>query len=70
VSALQAARFSIGTNRHHDEHLDPRRPSRHGAHPPLVTREESEIPFAEIFDQIAAYCAGAPINVMNPRVLA
>ena len=35
-----------------------------------VTREEYEIQFAEIFDQIAAYCAGAPINVVNPKVLA
>jgi D-3-phosphoglycerate dehydrogenase len=34
-----------------------------------VTREEYEIQFAEIFDQIAAYCAGAPINVVNPAVL-
>jgi D-3-phosphoglycerate dehydrogenase / 2-oxoglutarate reductase len=34
-----------------------------------VTREEYEIQFSEIFDQIAAYCAGAPINVVNPRVL-
>jgi D-3-phosphoglycerate dehydrogenase len=34
-----------------------------------VTREEYEIQFAEIFDQIAAYCAGAPINVVNPKVL-
>ena len=35
-----------------------------------VTREEYEIQFAEIFDQIAAYCAGTPINVVNPKVLA
>jgi D-3-phosphoglycerate dehydrogenase len=35
-----------------------------------VTLEEYEIQFAEIFDQIAAYCAGQPINVVNPRVLA
>jgi D-3-phosphoglycerate dehydrogenase len=34
-----------------------------------VTREEYEIQFAEIFDQIAAYCAGKPINVVNPAVL-
>jgi D-3-phosphoglycerate dehydrogenase / 2-oxoglutarate reductase len=34
-----------------------------------VTREEYEIQFAEIFNQIAAYCAGAPINVVNPTVL-
>ena len=34
-----------------------------------VTPEEYEIQFAEIFDQIAAYCAGVPINVVNPQVL-
>jgi D-3-phosphoglycerate dehydrogenase len=34
-----------------------------------VTREEYEIQFSEIFDQIAAYCAGTPINVANPEVL-
>jgi D-3-phosphoglycerate dehydrogenase len=34
-----------------------------------VTRDEYELQFSEIFDQIAAYCAGAPINVVNPRVL-
>ena len=35
-----------------------------------VTREEYQLQFAEIFDQITAYCAGAPINVVNPKVLA
>ena len=35
-----------------------------------VTREEYEIQFAEIFDQITAYCAGRPINVVNPAVRA
>jgi D-3-phosphoglycerate dehydrogenase len=34
-----------------------------------VTREEYEVQFAEIFDQIAAYCAGNPINVANPEAL-
>ena len=34
-----------------------------------VTRDEYEVQFAEIFDQILAYCAGAPINVVNPAVL-
>ena len=34
-----------------------------------VTREEYETQFAEIFDQILAYDAGAPINVINPAVL-
>ena len=31
-----------------------------------VSRDEYEIQFGEIFDQIAAYAAGAPINVVNP----
>jgi len=35
-----------------------------------VSREEYEIQFADIFDQIVAYAAGAPINVINPDVLA
>ena len=34
-----------------------------------VTRDEYEVQFTEIFDQITAYCAGAPINVVNPAVL-
>ena len=35
-----------------------------------VSRDEYEIQFADIFDQIVAYDAGAPINVVNPDVLA
>jgi D-3-phosphoglycerate dehydrogenase len=34
-----------------------------------VSRDEYEIQFADIFDQIAAYAAGAPINVINPDAL-
>ena len=34
-----------------------------------VTRDEYELQFAEIFDQITAFCAGAPANVVNPEVL-
>jgi D-3-phosphoglycerate dehydrogenase len=34
-----------------------------------VTREDYELQFADIFDQITAYAAGAPINVVNPGVL-
>lgn len=34
-----------------------------------VTREEYEIQFADIFDQIVAYVSGTPINVVNPKVL-
>jgi hypothetical protein len=35
-----------------------------------VTRDEYEIQFAEIFDQITAFCEGKPINVVNPEALA
>lgn len=34
-----------------------------------VTREEWEVQFSDIFDQINAYHAGTPINVVNPEVL-
>jgi D-3-phosphoglycerate dehydrogenase / 2-oxoglutarate reductase len=34
-----------------------------------VTREEYEIQFTDIFDQIVAYASGNPINVVNPDVL-
>jgi D-3-phosphoglycerate dehydrogenase len=34
-----------------------------------VTREEYELQFSDIFDQIVAYCAGNPIHVVNPEVL-
>jgi D-3-phosphoglycerate dehydrogenase len=33
-----------------------------------VTRDEYEIQFSDIFDQVTAYAAGRPINVVNPRV--
>jgi D-3-phosphoglycerate dehydrogenase len=34
-----------------------------------VTREEYELQFTDIFDQILAFAAGKPINVVNPAVL-
>jgi len=34
-----------------------------------VTRDEYEVQFSDIFDQIVAYAAGTPINVVNPTVL-
>jgi D-3-phosphoglycerate dehydrogenase len=34
-----------------------------------VSRDEYELQFADIFRQIVAYCAGEPINVVNPEVL-
>ena len=39
-------------------------------HVGYVTREEYETQFTDIFDQIIAYAAGTPINVINPDVLA
>jgi D-3-phosphoglycerate dehydrogenase / 2-oxoglutarate reductase len=57
-------------------------PVRDGQHPLLamdrvvctphigyVTREEYEIQFSDIFDQIVAYAGGHPINVVNPAAL-
>jgi D-3-phosphoglycerate dehydrogenase / 2-oxoglutarate reductase len=34
-----------------------------------VSREEYELQFTDIFDQIVAYAAGAPTNVVNPDAL-
>jgi hypothetical protein len=34
-----------------------------------VTRDEYEVQFSDVFDQIVAYAADAPINVVNPSVL-
>ena len=35
-----------------------------------VTRDEYEIQFADIFDQIVAFAEGHPINVVNPAAFA
>jgi D-3-phosphoglycerate dehydrogenase len=34
-----------------------------------VTRDEYELQFSDVFEQIAAYAAGMPINVVNPSAL-
>jgi D-3-phosphoglycerate dehydrogenase len=34
-----------------------------------VTRDEYELQFSDVFDQIVAYAAGTPINLVNPRAL-
>jgi D-3-phosphoglycerate dehydrogenase len=34
-----------------------------------VTKDEYEVQFSEIFDQILAFAAGTPVNVVNPEVL-
>jgi D-3-phosphoglycerate dehydrogenase len=35
-----------------------------------VTRDEYDLQFSDVFDQINAYAAGSPTNVVNPAVLA
>jgi D-3-phosphoglycerate dehydrogenase len=35
-----------------------------------VSREEYELQFSDIFDQIVAFAAGTPMNVVNPEALA
>ena len=34
-----------------------------------VTRDDYELQFTDIFEQINAFAAGRPINVVNPEVL-
>ena len=34
----------------------------------FVTEEELEMQFSEVFDQVVAWCKGAPINMVNPVV--
>ena len=34
-----------------------------------VTRDEWEVQFSDVFDQVNAYAAGTPTNVVNPDVL-
>jgi D-3-phosphoglycerate dehydrogenase / 2-oxoglutarate reductase len=77
VNALRAGRLGMAAvDVYEDE------PVRDTSHPLLnmpnvvctphlgyVSREEYEIQFTDIFDQITAYAAAAPINVVNPDVL-
>jgi D-3-phosphoglycerate dehydrogenase len=35
----------------------------------FVTREEYEVQFADIFDQVLAFASGNPVNVVNPQAL-
>jgi D-3-phosphoglycerate dehydrogenase / 2-oxoglutarate reductase len=77
VDALRAGRPGMAAVDVYDEE-----PVRDTAHPLLnmdnvictphlgyVTRDEYEIQFADIFDQITAYADGNPTNVVNPDVL-
>lgn len=77
VQALQAGRPGMAAVDVYEEEplLDPHHPLLEmpnvvcTPHIGYVTREEYEIQFSEIFDQILAYCAGNPINVVNSEVL-
>ncbi|MFL6624405.1 MAG: D-2-hydroxyacid dehydrogenase family protein [Sulfurifustis sp.] len=77
VSALRAGRPGMAAVDVYEEE-----PLRDPTHPLLtmdnivctphigyVTRDEYELQFSDIFDQIVAYARGEPINVVNPEVL-
>ena len=77
VAALKAGRPGMAAVDVYEEE-----PLRDTAHPLLnmpnvvctphlgyVSREEYEIQFTDIFDQIVAFAEGHPINVVNPDVL-
>jgi D-3-phosphoglycerate dehydrogenase len=77
VAALRAGRPGMAAVDVYDE--EPLRDRRHPLltmpnvvctpHIGYVTRDEYEIQFADIFDQITAYGEGRPINVVNPEAL-
>jgi D-3-phosphoglycerate dehydrogenase len=77
VDALRAGRPGMAAVDVYEE--EPLRDTRHPLlamdnvvctpHIGYVTRDEYEIQFSDIFDQINAYAAGKPINVVNPEVL-
>jgi D-3-phosphoglycerate dehydrogenase len=77
VAALRAGRPGMAAvDVYEDEPVrDPAYPLLHmenvvcTPHLGYVTREEFEIQFSDIFDQVVAFAAGAPINVVNPEVL-
>jgi D-3-phosphoglycerate dehydrogenase len=77
VSALRAGRPGLAAvDVHEDEPLlDPQHPLLQlgnalcTPHIGYVTREDWDLQFADIFDQINAYAGGAPINVVNPTSL-
>jgi len=60
----------------HEPMRDPQHPLLHmpnvvcTPHIGYVSREEYDIQFTDIFDQINGYAAGTPVNVVNPDVLA
>ena len=77
VTALRAGRPGMAAVDVYEEEpvLDPNHPLLEmenvicTPHIGYVTREEYELQFTDIFDQILAYAAGAPIHVVNPDAL-
>jgi D-3-phosphoglycerate dehydrogenase / 2-oxoglutarate reductase len=77
VAALRAGRPGMAAVDVYEE--EPMRDTRHPLlnmenvvctpHLGYVSRDEYELQFADIFEQINAYAAGAPINVVNPEAL-
>jgi D-3-phosphoglycerate dehydrogenase len=77
VAALKSGRPGMAAVDVYEEEpvLDPRHPVLAmenlvcTPHIGYVTRDEYEVQFSDVFDQIVAYAAGTPINVVNPTVL-
>ena len=77
VAALKSGRPGMAAVDVYEEEpvLDPRHPLLAmenvvcTPHIGYVTRDEYEVQFSDVFDQIVAYAAGTPINVVNPSVL-
>jgi D-3-phosphoglycerate dehydrogenase / 2-oxoglutarate reductase len=77
VAALQAGRPGMAALDVFED--EPLRDTRHPLlnmpnvvctpHIGYVSCDEYEIQFTDIFDQINAYAAGSPINVVNPEVM-
>ena len=77
VHALQSGRPGMAAVDVFDE--EPLRDPRHPLltmdnvvctpHIGYVTRDEYEVQFSDVFDQIVAYAEGHPINVVNPEAL-
>jgi D-3-phosphoglycerate dehydrogenase len=77
VRALQAGRPGMAAVDVYEQ--EPLRDSTHALltmdnvvctpHIGYVTRDEYEVQFSDVFDQILAYAKGNPINVVNPAVL-
>jgi D-3-phosphoglycerate dehydrogenase len=77
VAALKSGRLGMAAVDVYEQEpvLDPRHPllaienAVCTPHIGYVTRDEYELQFSDVFDQIVAYAAGTPINVVNPSVL-